>query len=244
MHLKTKVALMLSAIGLSMTVQASEYGAISSYIDHKTDSGFKKIADTAYASDKGRESFYAGIREYIEKNTDSDSVAKANELSINVTSMIFPQFAGYWDNVATWNNVPVYQNHDLYDMDRYSLPKKYELSKNLINQPDIYLVDGSRSLIQTSPFGKTESLMSQGLPGVGPDGAAIKLCRLYKSTYAPYVEIADYDAKALMPLIGSGTVSALCLPESLTRDYWIGRKSDFFNNFGDSIKPPKNLQSY
>lgn len=242
-----KISVAIAAATLSIGANATQYGTISQYLSQKTDAGFNSIINSAYASDKGREKFYSGISEYIKKHQDAESVSKANELSINVTSMLFPQFAGYWDNVATWNNIPVYQNHDLYDMDRHSLPKNYELSKTPValgSIDDAKFVDGSRSSIRTSPYGRTEMLMGQGYPGVGPDGAPIRLCRLYPSTFAPYVEIANYDAKALMPILGSGSVNALCLPESLTKDYWIGRKADFFNNFGYTITPEKTLQSY
>lgn len=244
MKKSTAFCLTVICTSLSLSASAMSLNPVDSYLEKKTDKGFNEIIDDAYSSDKGRQNFYKSIQNYISSHPDRTSVANANELAINVTSMLFPQFAGYWDNVATWNEIPVYQNHDLFDMDRYSLPKKIDMGKSSLSNDGTKFVNGAKNSISTTPYARTEILMSQGHPGVGPDGESIRLCRLYNSAFAPYVEIANYDAKSLFPLIGSGTVASLCMPESLTRDYWTGRKADFFNNFGDSIQPEKTLQSY
>lgn len=240
---KIKLLVIATIIGLSNQANAFTFSSVNDYLKTKTEKGFENIFNAAYKSDKGREKFYRDIKLYIEKHPDPESIAKANELSVNITSMLFPQFSGYWDNIATWDNKLIYQNHDLYDMDRTSLPKDVEFRKST-SDSNMFFIDGSKSSISASPYGRTESLMSQGYPGVGPDGAEILICKLYDTPYSPYVEIAAHDAKALFPIIGSGSINKLCLSATNTSTYWQSRKSDFFNAFGEIIRPETTLQWY
>jgi hypothetical protein len=234
----------LSALAsTALTANASD---VSSYLNKKTDKAFDSIIQEAYKSDSGRDEVYKDIQASVSPESSPQAVSSANELLINVTSMIFPQFAGYWDNVATWSNVPVYQNHDLYDMERQSLPRDIHMSTQKVNLRDhsgnFAFVDGSK--ISTTPYGSTEFLMTRGYPGIGPDGMPIQLCRFFTSKYAPYVEISYSDAKALYPLIHGAGYSASCLSASLSYDYWKSRKQDFFNNFGDAIRPQNTIQHF
>ena len=152
-----RVSNRISAIAMLLCTSAiANANEVDSFLSKKTDAGFQAIIASAYKSDQGRQNFYADIASYVQSHDRPQDVSKANELLINVTSMIFPQFAGYWDNVAMWQNVPVYQNHDLYDMDRISLPKRMEFPKTkiqFINDGNSYaMVNGNMNGLSHSPF--------------------------------------------------------------------------------------------
>jgi hypothetical protein len=245
MMTKNIISKFLLSIVASTTITAHA-SDVSSYLAKKTDKQFDSIIQKAYKSDSGRDSVYSDIQSSVNSESSPQAVSNANELLINVTSMVFPQFSGYWDNVATWSNVPIYQNHDLYDMERQSLPKDSKMGLDKVSIPDhkgnFAFADGNR--VSTTPYGTTEFLMSRGYPGVGPDGMPIQLCRFFSSKYAPYVEISYSDAKALFPIIRGARYEVSCLSANLSYDYWKSRKNDFFNNFGDIVKPPVTLQHF
>lgn len=239
----SRVVLLAIACAAATSTQASD---VSNYLNKKTDSGFNSVLQKAYKSDSGRDSVYSDIQASVNEASTAQEVSDANELLINITSMVFPQFAGYWDNVATWNHVPVYQNHNLYDMERQSLPKDIKVPGSPVSIPDhsgkFSFVDAN--MMSTTPYGSTEFLMNGGYPGVGPDGMPIQLCRFFPSKYAPYVEISLSDAKALFPILQGNRYDRSCLSSSITKGYWIERKKDFFNNFGDIIDPPRTIQHF
>ncbi|MFK4132122.1 hypothetical protein ACI2KR_07465 [Pseudomonas luteola] len=236
------VPLAAAVFALSMPVQAS---SVSSFLEKRNSADYDSIMQKAYKSDSGRSSVYNEIQKYVTPISSPQEVSNANELLINITSMLFPQFAGYWDNVATWNNIPVYQNHDLYDLDRMSLPKDIHFVGTPVQVPgEKNLTFENGRMLSTSPYGTTEYLMNAGYPGIGPDGKPIVLCRLIRSKYAPYIELSFSDAKSLFPVLNGSRVQDACLPQELTQDYWKGRVKDFNNRFGDIIEPQRTLEHY
>lgn len=249
MGLNMSITKKISAAAMLLCASAAaSANDVDSFLSRKTDAGFQTIIASAYKSDQGRQQFYNDIASYAERHDNPQDVSRANELLINVTSMLFPQFAGYWDNVAMWQNIPIYQNHDLYDMDRISLPKRMEFPKTKISFIDdgnsYAMVNGNMNGLSHSPYGRSETLMKNGHPGIGTDGEPVQICRLIQSKNAPYVELSYSDARSLYPIIGKGNQATDCLTQSLTHDYWQARRADFFNNFGDIINPPRTLEQF
>ena len=119
-------------------------------------------------------------------------------------------------------NALAYQQDSLVDLERtqaYQLT--YPLTTGSIHSVDIAdTANGQYQFIGTS-----ERRMVTGLPPIGPDNAPVQLCKLGRSSAAPYIEMSETQRQVFTEQTGMDF--SYCLSGQSSATYWQQRYSDF-----------------
>lgn len=139
-----------------------------------------------------------------------------------------PKLHNYWDEQVSTKGILINQANSIFDLERIKYSKPEYATKEIGDTG--YSIYEQQNPIFTNEIPSTSRhRMMKGMPGIGPDGKDIVICRLLHSSHAPYYEMAYTDAERLLKKMDSDmSFSQSCIfsTKHMAR-YWQYRVEDF-----------------
>jgi hypothetical protein len=204
-------------------VQLSEESVY--FLDKASKNKYSDIVTKYHKADKElkRKMRYA-LYESSKHNSDANIAANIDSLAVTYLKHDNARMVEYWTESVTFNNMLIYQNDSLIDLERINIPMMAEhVSSSLPNK------DAARDSPMTSL-----ARMMYGWPAVGPDNKNIVVCRMTYSDNAAYYEMSRTDAVSTLTYMNSGmSFNEACLNHEFMKSYWVQRKAHFVDKSGD-----------
>jgi hypothetical protein len=152
-----------------------------------------------------------------------DHGAQWSEVGLNLLRWSDPERSYDWKTAVQLNAVPgiVYQQDSLVDLERTAYPKT--TYRELPMHRGYGVADTAspeRLAVKTSL-----RLVVEGQPAIGPDHKPILVCKLGRSSQAPYVEMSETQQLRFKRI--TGLAFSMCLSGKTEKDYWNIRYRDF-----------------
>ena len=114
----------------------------------------------------------------------------------------------------------VYSNDDLLELTRINLASP-DFAWASFRGEHADQVDMKPHFRRGTEIHTSEHWMKAGLPGVGPDGKPVQLCRLIRDRQASYYELSYSEAHAVLHDVEwPASFDEACLPAAATSEYW------------------------
>lgn len=159
-----------------------------------------------------------------------------SEVGLNLLRWSQPGKSYEWRSAVRVDNlsVPVYQQDSLIDLERtHAYHLSYPMTTGTVHNYQI--ADTSNPAFQT--IATSERRLTMGLPPVGPDNALVKVCKMGRSSAAPFIEMSETQRLAFAQ--SSGLDFNLCLSGKQASAYWQARYDDFVDRFYDRTENHK-----
>lgn len=153
-----------------------------------------------------------------------------SEVGLNLLRWSQPGKSYEWRSAVRVDNlsVPVYQQDSLIDLERaHAYHLSFPMTTGTVHNYQI--ADTSNLSYQT--IATSQRRLTMGLPPVGPDNALVKVCKMGRSSAAPYIEMSETQRLVFAQV--SGLDFNLCLGGRQANAYWQARYDDFVDRFHD-----------
>ncbi len=219
---KTMLALTLSLLSAHAMAGFTKQGDLEDLAQNPSDAELQhSIRSAMLSSPKAPR---AWLTAWSEAESQQEYGSRWAEVGLNLLRWSQPDKTYEWKAAAMVQpgNTLAYQQDSLIDLERaqaYHL--RYPETSGTVHA--VAMADTSKGQYQV--IATSQRRMAMGLAPVGPDNADVQLCKLGRSSTAPYIEMSETQKRVFTET--TGLDFSLCLSGYSAQAYWQQRFKDF-----------------